>query len=95
MNSRTTYSQNFVYIKSEPKLWTVGFYDPAGKFQPDSDHDTKQAAARRVCQLNGAYIEPAEAIRKVLVEVHDYWAGGDCPPDLWKRINDVLAETQL
>lgn len=26
----------FVYIRSEPQLWTVGFYDPAGKWHPES-----------------------------------------------------------
>jgi hypothetical protein len=175
-NARTTYSdthtyaQTFVYIKSEPKLWTVGFYDPAGRFQPDSDHDTKQAAAHRVCELNGAYeslfegriksleanvaahekaigelqgaevieaeevdestvIEAARAVvaawwdgnenedvnldvlyckirllRKalnegetaldVLTDISSYWAGGDCPKELWDRMQAVLARTK-
>jgi hypothetical protein len=43
----------YVYIKSEPNLWTVGFYDPDGKFQPESDHDKTEDAARRVSFLNG------------------------------------------
>lgn len=43
----------YVYIKSEPELWTVGFYDPQGKWQPESDHQTKEAAASRVRFLNG------------------------------------------
>jgi len=43
----------WVYIKSESDLWTVGFYDPEGKWQPDSDHESCQAAARRVHWLNG------------------------------------------
>ena len=44
---------NYVYIKTEPQLWTVGFYDPAGAFHADSDHGTCDSAARRVCSLNG------------------------------------------
>lgn len=32
----------YVYIQSEPSLWTVGFYDPSGKWQSESDHDTKE-----------------------------------------------------
>lgn len=44
----------YVYIKSEPGLWTVGFYDPAGKWQPESDHDNKDDAAARVAWLNGS-----------------------------------------
>lgn len=43
----------YVYIQSEPQLWTVGFYDPNGKWQPESDHKTSEAAADRVAYLNG------------------------------------------
>ena len=45
---------SWVYIRSEPGLWTVGFYSPDGKFLPESDHDNSDAAARRVAWLNGA-----------------------------------------
>lgn len=44
----------WVYIQSEPALWTVGFYDPRGKFQPDSDHTERESAAKRCAWLNGA-----------------------------------------
>lgn len=44
---------SYVYIRSEPSLWTVGFYDPAGKWQPESDHDSADEAAARVAALNG------------------------------------------
>jgi hypothetical protein len=43
----------WVYIKSEPGLWTVGFYDPAGKWQAESDHNDAEQAAARVAYLNG------------------------------------------
>lgn len=43
----------WVYIRSEAHLWTVGFYDPAGKWQPESDHDDSDSAAARVNYLNG------------------------------------------
>jgi hypothetical protein len=43
----------YVYIKSEPQLWTVGFYAPDGKWMPESDHSTKDSAAARVHYLNG------------------------------------------
>jgi len=49
----------YVYIRTESSLWTVGFYDPQGKFQPESDWDTKEAAAERVHFLNGGKEEPA------------------------------------
>lgn len=47
----------WVYLQSEPGLFTVGFYDPTGKWHPDSDHDTREAAAARVAYLNGAKAE--------------------------------------
>lgn len=43
----------YVYIQTEPSLWTVGFYTPAGKWEPDSDHDSPSKAAERVHCLNG------------------------------------------
>jgi len=43
----------YVYLKSEPELFTVGFYDPTGKWQPESDHHTAAEAAARVAWLNG------------------------------------------
>ena len=44
----------YVYIRSEPGLWTVGFYDPEGKWHPESDHATQEKAATRVAWLNGS-----------------------------------------
>jgi hypothetical protein len=43
----------YVYIKSEPHLFTVGFYDPKGKWHADSDHTDREEAAKRVAYLNG------------------------------------------
>jgi len=43
----------WVYIQSEPGLWTVGFYDPDGRWHSDSDHASKSEAAERVHYLNG------------------------------------------
>lgn len=43
----------WVYIRSEPGLWTVGFYDPAGEWQSESDWDSREKAAERVHYLNG------------------------------------------
>lgn len=44
---------NYVYINSEPGLWTVGFYQPNGKWEPESDHGSTEEAAKRVAFLNG------------------------------------------
>lgn len=43
----------YVYIRSEPGLWTVGFYGPDGTWHTDSDHGDREEAARRVAWLNG------------------------------------------
>lgn len=43
----------YVYIKSEPQLWTVGFYTPDGKWVPESDYECRDDAAERVHWLNG------------------------------------------
>lgn len=43
----------YVYIRSEPQLWTVGYYDPSGKWQSESDHGSRVEAAERVHWLNG------------------------------------------
>lgn len=45
--------QKYVYRRTEPRLWTVGFYDPMGKWEPESDHSDRQEAARRTSFLNG------------------------------------------
>lgn len=44
---------SYVYIKSEPGLWTVGFYSPDGEWHPESDHTSTEEAAKRVYYLNG------------------------------------------
>jgi len=43
----------YVYIKSEPGLYTVGFYKPDGGWEPESDHVNEDKAAERVHYLNG------------------------------------------
>lgn len=43
----------YVYIKSQPGLWTVGFYNPHGGWVPESDYDSIENAAARVNYLNG------------------------------------------
>jgi hypothetical protein len=43
----------WVYIRSEPNLFTVGFYAPDGKWHTDSDHSNSTDAADRVAYLNG------------------------------------------
>ena len=55
----------YVYKRTEPQLWTVGFYTPnGGHWEPESDHDSPEKAADRVRYLNGGNIEEAEASRQ-------------------------------
>jgi hypothetical protein len=44
---------NYVYIKSEPGLWTVGFYNPKGEWVPESDWTVQALAIQQVHYLNG------------------------------------------
>jgi len=44
---------SYVYIRSEARLWTTGFYRPDGTWEPESDCDSKEEAAQRVAWLNG------------------------------------------
>lgn len=43
----------WVYLNSEPGLWTTGFYKPDGKWEPDEDFNDVDAARARVAELNG------------------------------------------
>jgi len=43
----------WVYIQSEPGLFTVGFYAPDGEWHTDSDHGIREDAVKRVHYLNG------------------------------------------
>jgi len=43
----------YVYIQSEPGLWTAGFYNPDGEWISESDHSDRIEAAKRVHYLNG------------------------------------------
>jgi hypothetical protein len=42
----------FVYQKSRAGLWTVGYYDPAGKWRPGSDQDSEEKAAAPARYIN-------------------------------------------
>ena len=43
----------YVYIQSEPGLFTVGFYDPDGNWHPHQDFGSRNEAADEVARLNG------------------------------------------
>jgi hypothetical protein len=67
----------YVYLQSEKacadtnyhELFTVGFYDPKGEWQPESDHPSREGAAKRVAYLNG---DTADLERRVAaLEKHE------------------------
>lgn len=45
---------SWVFKRTEPGLWTSGYYDPEGRFEPQADHDSAEAAADHVAYLNGS-----------------------------------------
>lgn len=45
----------WLYKQTGTNLWTVGYYDPKGKWEPDSDHSSSEEAANRVHWLNGGH----------------------------------------
>jgi hypothetical protein len=52
---------SYVYVRSEPGLWTVGIERPDGTWEPESDHESSEAAAKRVHYLNGGCTEPCKS----------------------------------
>lgn len=59
----------YVYIQSELGLYTVGFYDPSGKWHADSDCDSRDEASERVAYLNGS--RTVEKVKEVAVDMPD------------------------
>ena len=80
----------WVYIKSEPRLWTVGFYRPDGEFESESDYRDCEEAADRVHYLNGgARAETSPVVSAHIVDVkahrpHDATPG--LPPEIIDEI---------
>ena len=80
---------SYVYVQSEPTLWTVGFYEPDGEWTAESDHATPERAAARVRYLNGGkdistnsivtrHVNPPIPIRNHDWEaIRDGWDEGD------------------
>lgn len=62
----------YVYIKSEPNLWTVGFYNPQGNWISESDYDTPEEAAGRVNWLNGGHKKQDDIFDMSREEIEQY-----------------------
>lgn len=50
----------YVYQRTEPNLYTVGFFTPEGKWIADSDYGSREDAAKRVHFLNGGNEYPSD-----------------------------------
>jgi hypothetical protein len=69
-------ASGYVYIQSEPQLWTVGFYRPDGRWLPESDHDSKDEAAQRVIALNGGCPD-GELVEQLLANAGEEWGASE------------------
>ncbi|HUK73040.1 MAG TPA: hypothetical protein VLW50_30525 [Streptosporangiaceae bacterium] len=58
----------YVYIRSEPFLWTVGYYSPDGKWHSESDHASAEEAATQVRYLNGGTEDDVRLLQANLAE---------------------------
>lgn len=83
----------WLYVRSEPHLFTVGFYDPRGKWHPDSDHESRDEAAARVHYLNGG-VERATAPKLCAKHsaIADRQAQCTCPVSRFEQEYQVPAE---
>ncbi len=61
----------YVYIQSEPGMWTVGFYAPEDIWHAESDHLSQEAAADRVHWLNGGRETAMEHAERELDKIGD------------------------
>jgi hypothetical protein len=52
----------YVYLHAGDRLYTVGFFDPRGVWNLESNHRTAESAARRVNYLNGGNASLYQAI---------------------------------
>ena len=77
----------WVFQRTEPGLFTVGFFGPDGRWRTDTDHETKEAAAARVHYLNGggtadpdllAACKAALALESS-IDTEAWYASSQCP----------------
>lgn len=87
----------YIYIKTEPNLWTVGFYAPDGTWHTDGDHPAKAYAATRVHYLNGGNVRQVlenleKLIRALTDETADFWPKNPYPETLFPMPEERYAE---
>lgn len=40
------------------------------------------------------FIALAPEMYETLMEIADWWAGGDCPPELWGKLTGIIAKVE-
>lgn len=90
----------YVYIKTEPNLFTVGFHLPDGTWNPESDYNSREEAASRVATLNGcplfdSWTPTAENINLLPIPIRNYIADleTNADPPSMVRENVLLRDT--
>lgn len=73
------------YIQSEKNLWTVGC-DARGQWHPDSDHDSREAAAERVAFLNGGGLLAEQRRQYILKRLREKFAA----EPWWREVDDAF-----
>ena len=56
----------YVYKSFEAGLWTVGYHDPQGQWEPDSDHRSEEAASARTHYINGGTTPHSDEVLQAL-----------------------------
>lgn len=61
----------YVYMRTQPRVWTVGHYTGCGEFIPEGDYHDPEDAADRVHWLNGRSDPPQKVLMIARVPDHE------------------------
>lgn len=56
--------------------------------------DRQTGASMDECYANARLIAAAPELLAALEGVRDFWAGGDCPEDLWEELTTAIAKAK-
>ena len=59
---------SYVYLRSEPRLWTVGFYAPDGTWTSESDHGDPEELLRALDQSEQETAQLRDQLKAILSE---------------------------
>jgi hypothetical protein len=84
---------SYVYVRSEPNLYTVGYYSPDGRWHPDSDFSTQKEAGKRVIELNGGPVKVDPLIVQCLEAIHSACTLQEISPNQWEAFRKAVGAT--